>query len=219
MYQPLTMNRSKKFGSEFWHGKSYKVKRDVNFFSNLEYEHWLLVENDPRIINFCEQPLEIKFFYEGKLRSSIFDMWVKYNNGLEEFREIKYESHLKVEHADYKKTKKQLTIQREWCEMKGFAYSVQTEVLIRENLLYIDNCRMLISHVRMVRPKHVALLQGILDLLIINSHSIKEICDTFQHISSIDVQITIFLGIYLGKIAAPIKDKQITQFMEVSRNV
>ncbi|GGB52885.1 TnsA endonuclease N-terminal domain-containing protein [Fictibacillus barbaricus] len=219
MFQPIPMKRSTKYGNNFWDGKSYKLKRDVHFFSDLEYEHWLLVEADPCIIDFCEQPLEIKFVYQGKLRSSIFDMWVKYENGHEEFREVKYESHLKPGHPKYEDTLKQITIQREWCEIKGYGYKVQTDDFIRSNLLFLDNCRMLVSYGGMFLPKHKVLLQEIVESMTVNQCPIRELILTYKHHPIVDVQISIFLGIYNGVIAAPLKEAQINQFMEVWRNV
>jgi hypothetical protein len=219
MYLPIPMKRSMKYGNNFWHGYSYKAKRDVRFFSDLEYEHWLLVETNPSIIDFCEQPLEIKFFYNGKLRSSIFDMWIKYEDGIEEFREIKYQSHLEKSHPKYEDTIKQITIQREWCRTKGFLHSVQTDEIIRCNSLFVDNSRILVSYVRMVQPKHSTHLQEILEAMTPQPFTIQQLCHAFKHVPLIDVQIAIFLGVYLGELRAPLKESQINQFMEVHKNV
>jgi hypothetical protein len=219
MFQPIPMKRSTKYGNNFWDGYSYKLKRDVHFFSDLEYEHWLLVEADPNIIDFCEQPLEIKFVYEGKLRSSIFDMWVKYNEGQEEFREVKYQSHLNQGHPKYEETQKQITIQREWCEMKGYVHKVQTDDFIRSNPLFLDNCRMLVSYGGMFLPKHKVLLQEIVDSMTVKQCTIRELILDYKYHPIVDVQISIFLGIYNGVIAAPLKEAQINQFIEVRRNV
>jgi TnsA endonuclease N terminal len=219
MYLPIPMKRSMKYGNNFWHGYSYKVKRDTYFFSDLEYEHWMIVETNPHIVDFCEQPLEIKYFYNGKLRSSIFDMWVKYDNGQEEFREVKYQSHLEKAHPKYEETIKQITIQKEWCRTKGFPYSVQTDEKIRCNPLWVDNCRILISYVRMAQPKHITLLQEIIEAMTPQPCSIQQLSLAFKQVPLIDIQIAIFLGVYMGRLIAPLKESQITQFMEVQKNV
>lgn len=209
------MKRSMKYGNNFWHGYSYKVKRDVRFFSDLEYENWLLVETNPHIVNFCEQPFEIQFFYNGKLRSSIFDMWIKYDDGQEEFREVKYQSHLLKGHPKFEDTLKQITGQREWCKSNGFNHRVETDVQIRGNALLVDNSRILISYVRMVQPKHNDLLSEILLSIDTASYSIQDLCNLHKKHPMIDVQISILLGIYKGDIIAPVKEKQINQLMRV----
>ncbi|MEI4620242.1 TnsA endonuclease N-terminal domain-containing protein [Bacillus cereus] len=94
MYKPLVTNVSKKYGNNRWVTYSSKLQREVFLFSDLEYEHWLMVESNPKIINFCEQPLVMTACINGKSVTSIVDMWVKYSDGSEEFIEIKYSSDL-----------------------------------------------------------------------------------------------------------------------------
>ena len=67
MYKPLITDGSKKFGNNRWLSYSSKLKRDVYLFSDLEYEHWLLVESDPKIVEFCEQALLMESFINGKI--------------------------------------------------------------------------------------------------------------------------------------------------------
>ncbi|WP_445671398.1 TnsA endonuclease N-terminal domain-containing protein [Paenibacillus sp. FSL K6-3166] len=43
---------------------------------------------------YCEQHKEISYVIDGKLHTSIFDMWIKYTNGEEEYIEVKYENEL-----------------------------------------------------------------------------------------------------------------------------
>lgn len=66
-----------KYGSNYWVGYSYKLRRHVHFYSDLEYENWILVETNPEVEVFCEQPLRIQYFLDGKKSESIFDMWIK----------------------------------------------------------------------------------------------------------------------------------------------
>ena len=88
MYEPVEQNSMSHFGSNFWDGYSYKVKRDVFFYSELEYDHWILVECNPKIISFCEQPRKIDGYVDDEYKESIFDMWIKWEDGKEEFLEI-----------------------------------------------------------------------------------------------------------------------------------
>ncbi|MFF2876161.1 TnsA endonuclease N-terminal domain-containing protein [Gottfriedia sp. NPDC057991] len=63
-------------------------------------------------MEFCEQPLKIEYEYEGKKRASIFEMWVKFRDGSEEFREIKYKSMLQNDHENYDDTMRQIQLQK-----------------------------------------------------------------------------------------------------------
>jgi hypothetical protein len=67
MYTPLLMKRGSKYGSNYWEVYSPKVKRIIRLFSDLEYDHWVLVENNPSVTSFCEQPLRIACNLSGEL--------------------------------------------------------------------------------------------------------------------------------------------------------
>ncbi|MCU5086389.1 hypothetical protein OCA23_24095 [Bacillus cereus] len=54
MYKPLITNANKKFVINRWISYSSKLQREVFLFSDLEYEHWLIIESNPTIIDFCE---------------------------------------------------------------------------------------------------------------------------------------------------------------------
>lgn len=101
----------KKYGNNRWLAYSNKLKRTVYLFSDLEYEHWIQLEFDSNVINFCEQPLKVSLITGNKQVSSIFDMWIQYKDKNEEFIEIKYSSDLSKENV-----KKQIQIQKSWCE-------------------------------------------------------------------------------------------------------
>ncbi len=60
MYTPIPMKRSTRYGNNYWEAFSNKMNRDVRFFSDLEYDHWILVEADLDIVAFCEQPMRIQ---------------------------------------------------------------------------------------------------------------------------------------------------------------
>lgn len=57
MYKPLITNANKKFVINRWISYSFKLQREVFLFSDLEYEHWLIIESNPIIIDFCESAL------------------------------------------------------------------------------------------------------------------------------------------------------------------
>ena len=125
--KPLTMPRGSHYGSNYWEVYSSKMKRKACFFSDLEYANFLSLEMNPKIISMCEQPLEISVTIDGKLCKSIFDFWVKYENGTNEFQEIKYSSSLVDESDESKRTRLQIQKQKLWCEENNVSYVVRTE--------------------------------------------------------------------------------------------
>ncbi|MED2035503.1 Tn7 transposase TnsA N-terminal domain-containing protein [Bacillus thuringiensis] len=140
MYKPLITNANKKFVINRWISYSFKLQREVFLFSDLEYEHWLIIESNPTIIDFCEQPLLMNAHINGKFMTSIVDMWVKYNTGQEEFIEIKYVSDL------IKQTViNQIAIQKHWCNEHRFQHRVKTEEHIRTNRMLLSNLKILVK--------------------------------------------------------------------------
>ncbi|MCM2581689.1 TnsA endonuclease N-terminal domain-containing protein [Bacillus stercoris] len=149
MYTPIQINRSMKYGNNYWEVYSPKLKRVVRLYSSLEYDHWLLLEITPSIKTFCEQPLKINCRREHKIYSSIFDAWVLYTNLSEEFREIKYFSDLSKT-----RTQEQINTQRKWCLENGYKYSVQTDEIIRKNPVLLDNAKKIIPFLSNSQENH-----------------------------------------------------------------
>src|SRR5690349_10312224 len=89
IYNPIPVKRSSKYCSNYWETYSPKLKRNIRLFSDLEYDHWVLVETNPDVKCYCEQPFEFRCIYNGEAVKSIPDMWIQYNSGEEHFAEIK----------------------------------------------------------------------------------------------------------------------------------
>ncbi|MBB3112111.1 hypothetical protein FHS18_004189 [Paenibacillus phyllosphaerae] len=129
---PLIKQRSGRYGNNHWIVYSPKIKREVNLFSDLEFDHWVTIETDWTVETFCEQPDKA----EGEEGTSIFDMWIKKKDGREIYFEIKYEKALTDEHVV-----KQIDIQKKWCEHHGKEHQVRTEKDIRSNEIYLENLK------------------------------------------------------------------------------
>ncbi|GED27340.1 hypothetical protein BAG01nite_34420 [Brevibacillus agri] len=78
-----------KYGSNYWEQFGPKIGRNVRLFSDLEHDHWILVETNSDIVDFCEQPLETSVLVDGSHVKSVPDMWVRYKNGNECVRQSK----------------------------------------------------------------------------------------------------------------------------------
>ncbi|WP_165264034.1 hypothetical protein [Paenibacillus sp. M-152] len=56
-------------------------ERNIELYSDLEFDHWLTVKTNQEVITYCEQPLKISYVLKGQLRTSIFDMWILNRDG------------------------------------------------------------------------------------------------------------------------------------------
>lgn len=86
MYKPIIHNN---LWINRWYVFSKKLNREVILYGPLEYDHWVLIEMDPLVTNYCEKPLEISHSYFGKPDKALIDIWVE-KNKKEEFINITY---------------------------------------------------------------------------------------------------------------------------------
>jgi len=103
-----------------WTVFSPRVGRIARFYSALEYDHYCAIESDPEVEVFCEQPVRFEIALGEKRYASVLDMWVRYRNGHEEYREVKPAA--KVTEASL-----QIQAARRWCETQAIPFRVITE--------------------------------------------------------------------------------------------
>lgn len=127
---------------------SPKKKRVINLFSDLEYYNWLKIDCNPKVADYCEQPLKISGMYNGRKVSSTFDMWVLYFDCSEEFQEVKPMSKLVPTSSSYANVQKQITVQKEWCKEHSKNYRIVTEKEIFNNLILLNNIEKIHSFIR-----------------------------------------------------------------------
>lgn len=145
---PINMTRGTHYGSNYWEVYSKKINRKVKLFSNLEYENFLSLELNPEIEYFCEQPLEVEIFLDGNKKKTIFDMWVKYKDGREEFQEVKYLSEINGDTEKSIRTKKQIEVQRKWCSDNNQNYVIRTDNDIQKGRFTIRNLKLIAGRIR-----------------------------------------------------------------------
>ncbi len=150
---PIEMPRGSHYGSDYWICQSYKIKRRVHMYSMLEFWNFITLEMDSSVEYFCEQPFEIEIHDEKseKIRKSVFDFWVLYTDGREEFQEVKYSSEITKKNDTPKaiRSKKQIQLQKSWCDINQKNYVVKTEKDLLLGEFYISNLELL--HHYMIR--------------------------------------------------------------------
>ena len=205
-YHPLTISRSKKYGNNYWSPRGTKVgKRTVELHSDLEFDHWLTVETNPKVLTYCEQPLQISYVLNGQLRTSIFDMWILDRDNSETFVEVKYEKELKSTHPKYDRTKRQIEAQQEWCRINNKAYEVRTEKSIRSGRHSIEN-RISIATAVLNREKPACYLE-VITCISESSKRIGDIVQELSHYPPDDINLALKWLHYEGHLKGNIDDQ------------
>ncbi|MCY9589845.1 hypothetical protein PC41400_16630 [Paenibacillus chitinolyticus] len=214
-YKPIVLPRNKKYGNNCWLASGPKVgQRDVVLYSDLEFDHWVTVETNPNVLTYCEQPLEISYTLNGKLHSTIFDMWILMKDGTERFVEIKYEKDLKPDGRSYIRTKRQITTQKEWCEQNGLQHEVITEKDIRAGRFSIDNkLKMLLNYINHDKPASVDLVKNYMTK---QKKAVGDICTQLKgKCSTYEVLLACQWMCYSGIASADLKEQIWGNKMEV----
>lgn len=146
--EPKSMPRGTHYGNNYHIMPSRKLGRNVYAYSNLEYENLICLEMDPEVEFYCEQPVEVTVMTDGKPQKTTFDVYVYYRNGEEEMREVKYydELHSKTEKGD--RDRKQIEIQKIWCDTNGIRHLVRTDREIEKGEFTIRNLAWLVAKAR-----------------------------------------------------------------------
>jgi hypothetical protein len=219
MYCPVPIKRSTKYGSNYWEGYSPKAKRLVRFFSDLEYDHWVLIEMNPDIIDFCEQPMRIKLQFDGKMTESIIDMWLKYRNGQEYFIEVKYMKDLDEKNPKSARSLKQIEVQKRWCIENGHYHKVQTEQDIRHNTIKLENMRQMIPYIRNITISNELDCTRILNAIESGNKTICDIESSLMSLTENRVRESIYWLLFKGKICADVDKFPLSRKTEVWINI
>lgn len=200
------------FGSEYWEVYSPKMQRDVKLNSNLERDHWLMLEADPNVIAFCEQP--IRFLAQaGESGTSIIDIWVLFADKSEEYRELKLRSDV-----NSKRSAKQIEIQKNWCERNDCVHRVVTELDLLQFKTLIKNCSEYIGFIpHTITSQHKNLQQSVLDIVRqIKSIQINELIKNLVDIGEQQVLSAVFTLIHSGHLYAGLDTKKYSRTLPLS---
>ncbi len=120
---------------------SSKNENGIWFESALERDFALLIEHNPDVRFFEEQPLVIEYFSNGKTRTYTPDFFVQFNeeSGIKPWLcEIKFRSELRTKFSKYKSRFKAA---KEFCSAQGWEFKIFTEEYIRT--VFLDNINFL----------------------------------------------------------------------------
>lgn len=148
---------------------SPKLRRIVSVSSKLEFEQMLLLEFDPSVASYCEQPAVAEAIIDGQWLRSRFDFTVQDLSGRSRFLEVKYASELRDPRS---RAHRQIAIQKEWCRRRGYDHAVVTDTQIWASPTRINSLRALLYEYTARFTQTVGLAEPLLPLAfsIIKSH-------------------------------------------------
>lgn len=141
--RPVAKPPASRYGNDRWFVYSPSLKRRVLVGSGLEHDELVRTEAAKKKF-FCEQPRRVEVRLPTGIVRTVFDFWIHWDDGTEEYREVKYSRDLEDPRAA-----RQIEAQRTWCELHGFKHEVVTEQIIRANPLYLENWKLILRHLAM----------------------------------------------------------------------
>jgi len=214
---PVWDPRRGSYGNNLWQAFSQKLGRRVKSYSDIEYNHYILVESNPDIVSFCEQPVKVLGHVDDRNCASYMDMWILWRDGREEFREVKYAKDL-----DKPRVIRQIEIQRSWCERNGFKHSIITEKEIYKNQILLRNWKLILSQMATSRDLDLRKIekQVYQFVSITGKATIEEILAYFADVQPTYIQTAIFRLIHNGSLNAPLSEIELTNKIKIEvRNV
>ena len=211
-YKPVWNLPASRFGNNRWIFYSTKLDRLVTSYSDLEHDHCVSVEADSRIVSYCEQPLRARARTPSGFVTTVFDMWVLFNSGEEEFHEVKYHDQLKEP-----RVQRQLAVQRMLCEQKAKRHELFDEYRIRESPLYLTSWKFIL---RCLASYHRQDLTNICDrVLQILPSGFKSLGDIHAAMDFPEhqVRVAVFRLLHKGEISAPLDSDKINNALRITR--
>lgn len=122
--------------------------RQMKFYSALEYQHALLLEGSPEALQYCEQPLKIELHDKWY----VFDCWIRWSDGREEYREVKPTDKLVLNDAGARVPPRWDEIVA-YCDSQGRLSNFVTEKTLKPNAHMIRNWQRLVPYVLEARER------------------------------------------------------------------
>jgi hypothetical protein len=188
------------------------LERRMILGSDLEYDECVLLEA-ARKKYFCEQPCRVQVRLPEGLVKTVFDFWIHWPDGTEEYREVKYKRDLEAG----SRALRQIEAQRTFCRLHGFTHTLSTEETIRANPLYLDNWKRILNHLGMTSSIDLrSLINKLLRLLrAVGRCTIAAIESAHATVDRVLVQAAIYTLIHRGYATAALDTERLSSALYV----
>jgi len=189
------------------------ANRSIHLFTKNEFNHYLLVESDPKVKTFCEQPdLEIISSHGSRRVRTNFDMWIKWEDGREEFRRI--ESHDDAEEfKNNPESNPHLLALETWAKSNHAEYKIYTDEIITSTPVFLENWSQIMPYLHDTSwiIEHGLEKKVLLFAKSCNEVSIQNILNNFSDLEPTEVVRSIFWNLYIGNIESDLKRSKLSQ--------
>lgn len=210
-YSPVMQLAASRFGNNRWIIFSVRLLRLVSLYSDLEYDHWVTVEANHRIVSYCEQPLRIRAKTADGFVTTVFDMWLLFASGKEVFREVKYSAQLTEA-----RVVRQINAQRTYCTIEAGNHEVFDEHRIRRNPGYLRSWKFIL---RVLAATHktnlVPMSEQISHLLRNGPMTLRELEANCSGAERSLLRPAVFKMLHAGQAKAPLGSREITNDLPV----
>ena len=173
MYKSIQIKRFEKKYHNYWNQYSLKMERSVILFDHLLHDAFLTLEFNSKIIKIVEYPLEIEYMHKGRIKKTLFDFWIQYIDGTEEFIAVRYNKSLN--HSS--RIKLDISAQQKWCKENNVKYRLLLDSNIRQDNFYLKNISYILNTLRNDITIPVAERNIIISLLKYGEKTIYELND------------------------------------------
>ncbi|WP_188455567.1 TnsA endonuclease N-terminal domain-containing protein [Virgibacillus oceani] len=210
MYNPVVDPSKKHYGSNFWDCYSSKIDRDVHFYSELEYDHWIHIETNANIVEFCEKPKKIKGILDNKIHETTFDMWIKWKDGKEEFLEVAYKKNIETSNS----TKRRIQLHQEWCKNNNYNYRILNEDEIRKQPL-LDNLKVMLPYTKNFDKVNEILIFSLLKNIKQNPVTFRDLMKKITQVDTYSFYLNIIYLYYQGEINIDLEEEYFNHLSKV----
>jgi hypothetical protein len=197
-----------RYGNNRWIVFSPKLKRNVILYSDLEYDHWVLVEANSLIKSFCEQPRRVRVQLPSGPVITIFDMWILWDTNCQEYLEIKYRREL-LNLNPNSRVYRQIQAQKKWCDVTRRNHRVVTDEVIRAKPVFLSNWKFILSTLACTQNidlnSHIENISYIVKRC--GGGTLREIERLFPKIDRTLVMASVFTLLHCGLLKAPLDNQ------------
>lgn len=213
MYTPIKLN---KIGVNRWFAFSKKLNREVTFYGELEYDHWVLIEMDPDVTNYCEKPFEITHSYFDKPDKAMIDMWVKKNNS-EEFVNITHSDKIDPHNGNFStNVVEKINAVKLWAQFNKHKHIIATEKEIYSNRILLENKKRLLPYNFDISSINMDLKNRIINQIQEGINNIMDLETKLSEISNMyEFQKTLYILIIQQLVSSNIDQKPLGPETEV----
>jgi len=142
--------------NSLWYVYSPRSQTDWVLRSDLEWDHFVLVESDPTIVSCSYEPAKQNLSLDGKMMDIPVDAIITYSDGSVEWRRVRFAG---GERDEQSPAMRQLNERIAAAKFAGVAYRLWTEESIRCNAIRLSNWRRAIAWMAAARDRSLAAYQ------------------------------------------------------------